>query len=62
MGILNRALGMNLTNEMPLIENPFNVSEALSYVVPPAPSKYMITEDGKFMLTENGINLMITEA
>jgi hypothetical protein len=61
MGILNNALGINLTDEDPLIVSPFNESPFMSYVVPPPPASYMITETGIFMLTEDGINLMITE-
>lgn len=61
MGTLNNALGFDLTNEDPLINSPFGQSASLMYVVPPPPSNYMITETGIFMLTEDGINLMITE-
>jgi hypothetical protein len=61
MGILNRVLGINLTNKDPLIESPFNESSNESYVVPPPGSEYMITETGIFMQTETGNNLMITE-
>ena len=62
MGILNNALGINLTNEDPLINSPFSESQSEGNMVPPLPSKFMITEDGKFMLTEDGLNLMITES
>ena len=61
MGILNRVLGINLTNEDPLINSPFNESSSESYVVPSPGSSYMITETGIFMQTEPGIDLMITE-
>ena len=61
MGVLNNALGFNLTDLDPLETSPFSESASIGYVVPPPPSEYMITEDGKFMLTEDGINLMITE-
>lgn len=61
MGILNRILGLNLTDEDPLQNSPFNSSAQESYIVPPIGSDYMITETGEFMLTEDGINLMITE-
>jgi hypothetical protein len=61
MGILNRTLGINLTNEDPIINSPFNESSSESYIVPPPGSFYMITETGLFMQTESGIDLMITE-
>lgn len=61
MGILNRVLGINLTNEDPLQNNPFNESSAESFINPPFGSEYMITENGIFMETEAGLNLMITE-
>lgn len=61
MGILNNALGINLTDEYPLTNSPFGTSENEGYVVPPPPSSYMITETGLFMQTETGNNLMITE-
>lgn len=61
MGILNRNLGINLTNEDPLQNSPFSESASESYVNPPSGSEYMITEIGEFMLTESGVNLMITE-
>ena len=62
MGILNNALGINLTDYDPLIDSPFNESASLGFVVPPPGSDYMITEDtGAYMQTETGNNLMITE-
>lgn len=61
MGILNRVLGINLTNEDPIINSPFNESSSESYINPPPGSSYMITETGLFMQTETGSNLMITE-
>ena len=61
MGILNRTLGINLTNADPLINSPFNESEEESTIVPPPTNFYMITEDNLFMRTEVGSNLMITE-
>jgi hypothetical protein len=61
MGTLNNVLGFNLTNEDPLTVSPFDENVSLGYVVPPPGSFYMITETGLFMLTEDGINLMITE-
>jgi hypothetical protein len=61
MGILNNTLGLNLTDQNPLITSPYAADEVLEYIVPPPPSQYMITEDGLFMQTETGNNLMITE-
>ena len=61
MGVLNNALGINLTNHDPIIESPFNEGESYGYVNPPPGSDYMITETGLYMLTETGDNLMITE-
>ena len=61
MGTLNNVLGFNLTDNDPLTVSPFDANESLMFVVPPPPSFYMITETGIFMLTEDGLNLMITE-
>ena len=62
MGILQNPLGISLTDFMPIINSPFNNSEAEgNQSFPPAPSEFMITEGGLFMLTEDGLNLMITE-
>ena len=61
MGILNNALGINLTDEYPLTNSPFSISEGEGFVEPPPGSQYMITETGLYMLTESGGNLMITE-
>jgi hypothetical protein len=61
MGVLNNTLGLNVTIYDPLVVSPFNENVSLGYVVPPPGSEYMISEDGKFMETEAGNNLMITE-
>ena len=61
MGILQNALGINLTNHDPLIDSPFNNSYDSGESFPPPTSDYMITETGIFMLDEDGIELMITE-
>ena len=61
MGVLQNPLGISLTDYMPIINSPFNNSEAQGQAFPPPGSDFMITEDGKFMLTETGLNLMITE-
>lgn len=61
MGVLNNALGFNLTIDDPINDSPFSESASISYVVPPPGSYYMITENGIFMQTETGNNLMITE-
>lgn len=42
MGVLNRNLGMNLTNEDPIIDNPFNVSESSGVVSPPPPEGFFL--------------------
>ena len=61
MGILQNALGINLTDHNPLIDSPFSNSADNGESFPPPPSDYMITENGLFMLTETGLDLMITE-
>ena len=61
MGILNNALGINLTDHDPITDSPFSEGQSTGFVVPPPPGTYMITEDGKFMQTEVGNNLMIVE-
>jgi hypothetical protein len=61
MGTLNNVLGFNLTNEDPLTISPFDESVSLGFVPTPPGTFHMITETGIFMLTEDGLNLMITE-
>ena len=61
MGVLQNPLGISLTDCMPIINSPFNNSDDQGQSFPPTPSEFMITENGLFMLTEDGINLMITE-
>ena len=61
MGILNNALGINLTIYDPLINSPFGESPSLSYVATPKGTEYMISETGAFMQEEIGNDLMITE-
>ncbi len=61
MGILQSALGINLTNHEPLISSPFGNSFDQGEGFPPSGSVFMITETGIFMLDEDGIELMITE-
>lgn len=61
MGILQNALGINLTNYDPVVNSPFNNSEAQGQSFPPPGSEHMITETGIFMITESTLNLMITE-
>lgn len=61
MGTLNQRLGMNLTDDNPLIDSPFSTSSSIGYVVPPPPGFYIITETGAFIQTETGNNLLIVE-
>lgn len=61
MGTLNQRLGFNLTDDDPLQNSPFNLSESEGYIVPPPIGFYMITEIGQFMQTETGNNLMVVE-
>lgn len=61
MGILQNALGINLTNFDPLIDSPFNNGRDKGESFPPPGSDYMITETGIFMITESSLDLMITE-
>ena len=61
MGILNNALGINLTTFDPIIDGPFNEGQSKGFVIPPPPGFFMITETGAFMQTETGNNLMILE-
>lgn len=61
MAILNHPLGINLTNHDPITDSPYSEGQATGYVVPPPPQTYMITENGNFMQTETGNNLMIVE-
>lgn len=60
MGILQNPLGINLTNFDPLIDDPYDDGYG-GFVPPPPESFFMITENGLFMLDEDGIELMITE-
>ncbi len=61
MGILQNALGINLTNHDPLVDSPFNNSEAQGQSFPPPGSEFMITETGIYMITETTLSRMITE-
>lgn len=61
MGVLQNPLGISLTDYMPIINSPFNNSDNQGQSFPPPGSEFMITEDNKLMLTEDGLNLMITE-
>ena len=61
MGILNNALGINLTNHQPLIDGPFNESFDQGGSFPPPGSFTMITETGIDMITETTLYNMITE-
>jgi hypothetical protein len=42
MGILNNALGINLTDNDPLIYNPFNESNGNNFSSPPVPQGYFL--------------------
>ena len=61
MGILNNALGINLTNHQPLIDGPFSESFDHGGSFPPPGSSHMITETGIQMITETTLDDMITE-
>ena len=61
MGILNNALGINVTNREPLIDSPFSISFDQGESYPPPGSEHMITETGIFMITETLLERMITE-
>lgn len=61
MGVLQNALGINLTDHNPLIDSPYNNSFDAGESFPPPGADFMITETGLFMLDEDGIELMITE-
>lgn len=61
MGLLNRQLGINLTDKDPLINSPFSSSASEAYINPPPTTDYMISETGAFMQTETSLNLMVTE-
>lgn len=61
MGILQNALGINLTDTNPLVDSPFNNSFDHGESFPPPGSDVMITETGIFMITESTLSFMITE-
>lgn len=61
MGILQNALGINLTDTNPLVDSPFNNSFDQGENFPPPGSDVMITETGIFMITESTLSFMITE-
>ena len=60
MGIMQQALGLNLTKYDPLIDSPFSNSRDQGEAFPLV-TYFMITETGDFMLDENGVDLMIVE-
>lgn len=47
--------------ENPLVDSPYVAQFDIGFNIPPPETFFMITEDGKYMLTEDGVNLMITE-
>ena len=61
MGVLNNALGINLTVHEPLLDSPFTGYEFHGQSFPPPGSGYMITETGIYMITETALERMITE-
>lgn len=61
MGVLQNPLGISLTNYMPVVNSPFNNSEAQGQSFPPPGSYKMITETGIQMITEITLDDMITE-
>lgn len=61
MGILQNKLGINLTDNQPLINSPFNNSADNGEPFIPPTSEFMITETGIFMITESTLDFMITE-
>jgi hypothetical protein len=61
MGILQNPLGINLTNNMPLIHGPFGNSDFGEGGFPPFGTFHMITEGGDQMITETTLDDMITE-
>ncbi len=61
MGVLNNALGINLTVHDPLIDSPFTGYEFQGQSFPPPGSEFMITETGIYMITETALERMITE-
>jgi len=61
MGILQNALGINLTDHDPLTDSPFVNTRDQGEGFPPPGSERMITETGIFMITEASLSFMITE-
>lgn len=61
MGVLNNALGINLTVHDPLLDSPFTAYEAQGQAFPPPGSFFMITEAGIYMIDETTLDRMITE-
>lgn len=61
MGILQNPLGINVSHYMPVVNSPFNNSEAQGQSFPPPGSDKMITEGGDQMITETTLDDMITE-
>ncbi len=61
MGTLNNNLGMNLTDENPLINNPFNSGASqtnLAPIPPPSGNNFLLL-DGTPMLLLDGTNLLL---
>lgn len=46
MGVLNNALGMNLTNHDPLIDSPLTDSQSNGFVAPPPSGDFFLLLDG----------------
>jgi hypothetical protein len=60
MSIYNGAIAYGTVHN-PLTDSPFMQQFDIGFPTPPPSGDFMITEDGQFMLTETGGNLMILE-
>lgn len=54
MGVFNTALGFNLTDHQPVKQSPMVYYTYAGNINPPSGSDDLLTEDGQFILAENG--------
>lgn len=57
MGVLNNPLGMNLTNEDPLLVSPYNAGSFVSSIPTPPPDNFFLLLDGTDFILLDGENL-----
>ncbi len=53
MNVFSTPLGLGI-NDNPVVDSPFIQEDNIGFAHPPIGSRYLLTEDGKKIQTENG--------